>query len=93
MALFKGTDHTPKPFSRAFWVYSCFALIAIFLPLLVDVKKLVLDYFAKGFVRYIDIFLTTVMAMLYPLFVKISNQKNQPLQNGLGKVYNKILEV
>ncbi|MBR5250554.1 MAG: GerAB/ArcD/ProY family transporter [Clostridia bacterium] len=85
MALFKGTDHTPKPFSRAFWVYSCFALIAIFLPLLVDVKKLVLDYFAKGFVRYIDIFLTTVMAMLYPLFVKISNHKNQPTTKWLGQ--------
>ena len=93
MALFKQVDHMPRLKSRGFWVYLAFVLLAVFLPLLVDVKKLVLDYFAKGFIRYIDVFLTTVVAVLYPLFVKISNQKNLELKNGLGKIHAKIMEV
>jgi len=93
MALFNKVDHTPRLKSRGFWVYVAFALLSVFLPLFVDVKKLVLDYFARGFVRYIDIFLTTVVAIFYPLCVKISNAKNPKLKNGLGKIHVKIMEV
>lgn len=91
----KTAQNLPLPPKRGFWIYIVFAVAVVLLPVLVDARELIEDVFLFGFGRYINIFVSVIVALLLPLIVYLSNKKTTDKNKSrvTGRIFTTVMEV
>ena len=95
MVFDKKAQNLPIPPKREFWIYVVFAVAVVLLPVLVDARSLIEEVFLFGFGRYVNIFVSVIVAFLLPLLAYLSDKKTTSKDNcaNSGRISATVMEV
>lgn len=95
MVFDKKAQNLPLPPKKGFWIYVVFAVVVVLLPVLVDARGLIEEVFLFGFGRYVNIFVSVIVALLLPLLVFLSDKKTTDKNKSkiAGRISATVMEV